>query len=303
MEDNKAGRMARQPGVYVYDVSGQPWQDVGKAGLAQKIVRRDDRTGQSFGFMFFDTLTRTGVHQHLGNAFSYFLSGALTDYQGTTGAGELGINFPGSTHDAIAYLPTLTVGRMEGPVAYGPDVTHSLHAGNRHAAFENAFPEHLPDLNIMLDAVPVSATRVPGLTRRLVYDYANTPHQRRMTQLMLLPGACVPAHRLTALVDLYVLGGDVRFHCQGKSLDAKAGDFVIMEPDAQLRFESRYGASLLLWAEGPALWEDGPSSPELYGFTSAHGDPLRFGNRAPGDWQAQRPTPVRISPPAAPDRG
>ncbi|WP_200908067.1 hypothetical protein, partial [Achromobacter sp. DMS1] len=150
---------------------------------------------------------------------------------------------------------------MEGPVAYGPDVTHSLHAGNRHAAFENAFPEHLPDLNIMLDAVPVSATRVPGLTRRLVYDYANTPHQRRMTQLMLLPGACVPAHRLTALVDLYVLGGDVRFHCQGKSLDAKAGDFVIMEPDAQLRFESRYGASLLLWAEGPALWEDGPSSP------------------------------------------
>ncbi|MGH8816742.1 MAG: cupin domain-containing protein, partial [Achromobacter pestifer] len=170
----KGPRAAREAGVYVYDVTDRPWQEVGLRGLAQKTVRRDDQTGHSFGFMSFDRLTRTGLHQHLGNAFSYFLAGALTDYQGTTGAGELGVNFPGSTHDAIAYLPTLTIGRMEGPVAYGPDVTHTLHAGNRHTHFENEFPEHLPDLSIPLDGVPISATRVPGVTRRLVYDYANT---------------------------------------------------------------------------------------------------------------------------------
>lgn len=277
----RSAAVTREPRVYVYDVSENSWQGVGKTGLAQKIVRRDDRTGHSFGFMSFDTLTRTGIHQHLGNAFSYFLSGALTDYQGTTGVGELGINFPGSTHDAIAYLPTLTVGRMEGPVAYAPDVTHTLHAGNRHSEFENEFPEHLPDLNIRLESVAVSGTRVPGLTRRLVYDYANTPHQRRMSQLMLLPGTRIPAHRLTALVDLYVLGGDVSFFSNGHQAKAKAGDFVVMEPDTLLTFESRYGASLLLWADGPAIWEDGPVSPELYGFTSAHGDPLKFANRAP----------------------
>jgi len=270
------GVFTRAPGVYVYDVSAQPWQTVGVSGLAQKIVRRDDQTGQSFGFMSFDTLTRTGVHQHLGNAFSYFLSGALTDYQGTTGAGELGINFPGSTHDAIAYLPTLTVGRMEGPVAYGPDVTHSLHAGNHHRDFENEFPEHLPDLNIRLDRVTVTATRVPGLARRLIYDYAQTRDQRRMTQLMMLPGTQVPLHRLTGLVDMYVLGGDVAFTAQGVSSQAKAGDFVVLEPDTRLQFTSRYGASLLLWADGPSQWEDGATHAELYGFTAAHSDPLRL---------------------------
>lgn len=274
-------RGPREPGVYVFDVSDRPWQGVGKTGLAQKIVRRDDRTGHSFGFMSFDTLTRTGVHQHLGPAFSYFLAGGLTDYQGTTAAGELGINFTGSTHDAIAYQPTLSVGRMEGPVAYGPDIQHSLHAGNRHAEFDNQFPEHLPDLNIALASVTVTGTRVAGLTRRLVYDYAHTPHMRRVTQLMLLPGTTVPAHRLTALVDMYVLGGDLTLTAKDAVSHARAGDFVVMEPGTQLTFSSRYGTSLLIWADGPSMWEEGPASPELYGFTSAHGDPLRFGNRAP----------------------
>jgi len=278
----------REAGVYVFDVSETPWQGVGKSGLAQKIVRRDDRTGHSFGFMSFDTLTRTGVHQHLGTAFSYFLSGALTDYQGATGAGQLGVNFAGSTHDAIAYLPTLTVGRMEGPVAYGADIAHSLHAGNRHTSFENEFPEHLPDLNIELESVQVSATRVAGLTRRLVYDYAHTRVQRRMTQLMLLPGTRVPAHRLGALVDVYILAGDVSFAARDMLSTAKAGDFVVMEPGTQVQFSSRYGASLLVWADGPSTWEDGPAGPELYGFTSAHGDPLRFGNRAPADLMGKR---------------
>lgn len=273
----------REAGVYVFDVSETPWQGVGKSGLAQKIVRRDDRTGHSFGFMSFDTMARTGVHQHLGTAFSYFLSGALTDFQGTTGAGELGVNFAGSTHDAIAYLPTLTVGRMEGPVAYGPDVKHSLHAGNRHTDFENEFPEHLPDLSIALDMVQISATRVAGLTRRLVYDYSHTRVVRRMTQLMLLPGTKVPAHRLSSLVDAFVLAGDVSFVARDLVSDAKAGDFVVMEPGTQVTFSSRYGASLLVWADGPSTWEEGPASPELYGFTSAHSDPLRFGNRAPLD--------------------
>jgi quercetin dioxygenase-like cupin family protein len=283
-EPSRTGHAGRQKGVYVFDVSDQPWQGVGKGGLAQKVVRRDDRTGHSFGFMSFDTMARTGVHQHLGTAFSYFLSGALTDFQGATGMGQLGINFAGSTHDAIAYLPTLTVGRMEGPVAYGPDVAHSLHAGNRHTDFENEFPEHLPDLSITLEQVQTSPTRVPGLMRRLVYDYAQTPHSRRVTQIMLLPGTVVPSHLLHALVDAFVVAGDVSFVARDITSHAKAGDFVVMEPGTQVSFSSRYGASILLWADGPSTWMEGPVSPELYGFSSAHGDPLRFGNRAPKDF-------------------
>ncbi|MFT4067347.1 cupin domain-containing protein [Paraburkholderia sp.] len=281
---HRAVHAMREAGVYVFDVSDTPWQSVGKGGLAQKIVRRDDRTGHSFGFMSFDTLTRTGVHQHLGTAFSYFLSGSLTDFQGTTGAGQLGVNFAGSTHDAIAYQPTLTVGRMEGPVAYGADVTHTLHAGNRHTDFENEFPEHLPDLSITLEAVQASGTRVAGLTRRLVYDYAHTRVNRRMTHLMLLPRTKVPVHRLGALVDMYVLAGDVTFASRGTTSSAKTGDFVVLEPQTQVSYTSRFGASVLVWADGPSMWEEGPISPELYGFTSAHGDPLRFANRAPVDF-------------------
>ena len=108
-----------------------------------------------------------------------------------------------------------------------------------------------------------------------------------MTQLMLLPGCKVPAPALSGLVDLYVLGGDVTFRANDRSASAKAGDFVIMEPETLVEFSSRYGASLLLWADGPALWADGPASPELYGFTSAHGDPLRFANKAPDTLSAR----------------
>ena len=81
--------------------------------------------------------------------------------------------------------------------------------------------------------------------------------------------------------DVLVLGGDLTLTAKDAVSHARAGDFVVMEPGTQLTFSSRYGASLLIWADGPSMWEEGPASPELYGFTSAHGDPLRFGNRAP----------------------
>ncbi|MEX4002136.1 hypothetical protein AB4Y38_24945 [Paraburkholderia sp. EG285A] len=118
-----------------------------------------------------------------------------------------------------------------------------MHAGNRHTNFENEFAEHLPDLSIALETVQVSATRVAGLTRRLVYDYAHTRLARRMTQMMLLPGTQVPAHRLGALVDIFVLAGDVSFVPRDAVSTAKAGDFVVMEPGTQVCPRAGYGTN------------------------------------------------------------
>jgi len=57
----------------------------------------------------------TGMHKHLGPAFSYIVEGALTDFQGEVVAGQMGINLSPATHEAIAYRPTCFVARLEAP--------------------------------------------------------------------------------------------------------------------------------------------------------------------------------------------
>src|SRR6185369_2936207 len=89
--------------VHVYDADSLKWHAVGKAGLALKPVREDKEKGLFLGLVAFEPNTRSGLHQHLGVATSFILDGGLTDYQGSIGLHDAGINFKGSTHDAIAY--------------------------------------------------------------------------------------------------------------------------------------------------------------------------------------------------------
>ena len=55
---------------------------------------------------------RSGLHQHQGVATSFILQGGLSDYQGAVHLHEVGINYRGSTHDAIAYEPTVLVSKL-----------------------------------------------------------------------------------------------------------------------------------------------------------------------------------------------
>ena len=249
--------------VYAYDMLEDPWTDTGLAGLRQKIVRIDRERGLFLGMLAFEPMTRTGLHQHQATAISYFLDGSLCDYSGVASAGMAGINLRGATHDAIAYNRCLLAARLEGPVTYpSKSGQATVHAGSRPAEIVNSAPEIMPDINILVDALPVLTTTLPGVTRRLVFDYAGTGTDRRMVQLSLLPGAHLPAHVTSSLVEFFLLGGDVRVN--GKV--ASGGSFVVIEPDAEVDIASTYGARLLAWAEGPAPWADGRKRPDCYGF-------------------------------------
>lgn len=250
------------PGVYAYDMEALPWRETPRGTAREKAVRRDDEAGLFLGLIAFDPLSRSGVHQHLGTATSYFLSGSLTDFQCTTGAGAVGINLAGATHDAVTYPGALLVSRLEGPVII-PDGGLAIHPHARQMARQASNPETPPDITVMLDSVQPMPTRFAGVSRRMLFDYAGTGDDRRMCSLNLWPGAAPLRIRHTATTDWFVLAGDV-------CLDGKrvcGPSFVLVEPGAEVTLSSEYGCSLLAWAEGPGRCVT--TGADLYGFGPA----------------------------------
>lgn len=243
--------------VHVFDMARSEWQATANPGLWLKPVRHDDADGLYLGLVRFDAGTRSGLHQHQGVATSFVLEGGLTDYHGSVGLHEAGINFKGSTHDAIAYRATLLVSRLEAPVTYPPDSDISgVHAGSRHAAVLNEEPDVPPEVNIDVDALVHEDTLVRGVRRQVIFDYANTGTDRRMAQLRIRPGADF-SFEAGALTEFWVRGGQVVVN----DAVANADCFVVCEPGAAVRVRSPFGALLLGWAEGREKGEG-----NLFGF-------------------------------------
>jgi hypothetical protein len=251
--------------VYVTPHEQLRWVDASRPGLRMAAVHENRETGRFLGLLGFETLCSSGLHHHVDIAFSYMLSGGLTDYAGTTGAGQMGINMPGATHDAIAYVPTLMASRLDGPVLYAPgvgddDAPH-LHAGGRTAKFSNPRPEESPDVSLTLAELQAWPTAVAGVSRRLICDYKGTAHDFRNVALTLIPGTQVPAFRAPHLIEIFVLGGGIQVN--GKLV--LGGGFCVIEPDAQVQLKSGYGAQIIAWSEGRIEWLDG-ERPDLFGF-------------------------------------
>jgi hypothetical protein len=246
-------------GVYAYDMESLPWRETPRGTAREKPVRRDNEAGLFLGLIAFEPMSRSGVHQHLDTATSYFLSGSLTDYQGTTGEGAVGINLAGATHDAVTYPGALLVSRLEGPVII-PDGGLAIHPHANQAALRYANPEIPPDISVMLAAQVAVPTRFPSVSRRMLFDYAGTGNDRRMCALNLWPRMPALHVKHTALTDYFILGGDLVLN--GQSVSGPA--FVIIEPGAEVTLASVYGCSLMAWAEGPARCAETGS--ELYGF-------------------------------------
>jgi hypothetical protein len=157
-----------------------------------------------------------------------------------------------------------TITDFRAPVIYPPEdgPVHRPHAGAKHAEIVNASPEVMPDINVAVEALPLLSTALAGVGRRMIFDYSKTTDDRRLVQLQLLPGASVPAHRTTDLVEWFVYGGDVEIGDK----TALAGGFVTIAPGTEVTMSSQYGALLLAWAEGGIHWSDGRKRPDLYGF-------------------------------------
>jgi len=243
--------------VSVYDAHDLEWHTAGKTGLSLKPVREDREKGRFLGLVGFEPLTRSGLHQHLGVATSFILDGSLTDYQGT-------VNLKGATHDAIAYQRSLLVSRLEAPVIY-PEATdrdYALHTGPRFGAIRNPNPEAEPDINVPVDRLRALPTGIGGVTRKMIFDYALSGGEHRYVQMGMLPGSKTPAFTTTALLEMWVRGGDLRIG--GKV--AYADCFVVVEPGATVAIESDFGALFHVWSEGPMQWTDGGKKSDLFGF-------------------------------------
>lgn len=245
-------------GVYAYDLAELPWRETERGTAREKAVRRDDEAGLFLGLLQFDPLSRSGVHQHLGVATSYFLAGSLTDHQGTAREGCVGINLPGATHDAVSYGGCLLVSRLEGPVVI-PQGSLAVHPHAGKARVRNAAPETPPDILVELATAHAAGTRLAGVVRRALFDYAGTGQDRRMCSLHFLPRTEGHTVAHSALADLFVMAGDLRVN--GKAVAGPA--FVVVEPGTTVTLGSEFGCSLLAWAEGPAV---GDREAELYGF-------------------------------------
>ena len=266
-------------GVLGYAREDLTWHQTEKAGMRLAPVRASRETGQFLGYLLFERFAETGVHQHLGPAFSYFLPGGLTDFQGTAQAGEMGINLEGATHTAIAYGETLAASRLEAPVIYPSEDSvkgEVLHTGATAGEIENLAPEILPDLNVPLCAIPWAPLCWAGVQRRMVFDYREAALDRRNVQLRLLPGTRTPPFETTAPVDVYVVGGDLT----AGGVTVGSGGFVVIEPGARIELSTRYGASAIFWAEGPT--RPAEDLPCVFGFERRRaGSPMTTGHASP----------------------
>jgi hypothetical protein len=252
--------------VHVFDATPMPWEEQVRPGLRMKTIRIDDERGEFLGLIGFDRFVRSGVHQHQGVASSFILEGSLTDYHGPVHQHEMGINFRGSTHDAMAYVPTVLVSKLEGPVTYpkSEQLISGIHAGSTYHEFRNPAPEVPPEINVVVDAVVPVQTGVAGLCRRPIYDYAGSGLMRRLLQWHLRPETTVPAWQASDWVELWVRGGELIVNGE----KAYANCFVVIEPGATVRMSSPFGAIALAWAEGAERWPDGLAAPapNLLGF-------------------------------------
>jgi hypothetical protein len=236
-------------GVHVFDAQNLVWQPTPSPGLMLKPVREDPVRGQFLGLVLFEPDTRSGIHQHQGVATSFVVDGGLTDYWGSLGIHQAGINVRGATHDAAAYQRTVLVSRLEAPVTYLPDgYASGVHVGSSLAEFRNDAPDVPPDLNVSVDTLEQRDTGIAGVTCQVIFDYRDTGSDHRMVQLRMRPGARV-SFTAGALTELWVRGGVVEVNSQGTQQQAAANHFVVCEEGAQVTLTSPFGAIFLAWAD------------------------------------------------------
>jgi len=234
--------------VHVFDATPMPWEDTARPGLTMKTIRIDDDRGEFLGLIRFDRFVRSGVHQHQGVASSFIVEGGLTDYHGPVLQHQMGINFRGSTHDAMAYVPSVLVSKLEGPVTYPESerLISGIHAGSSYRDFRNPAPEVAPEINVDVDRVVPIETGIAGMRRQPIYDYAGSGLARRMLQWQLRPETTVPAWQAGDWVEVWVRGGELVVNDK----KAYANCFVVIEPGATVRMAAPFGAIALVWAEG-----------------------------------------------------
>ncbi len=252
------------PEITIHDMASTDWVAVGKPGLFYKPARVDLDTGEFLGLFRFDPFAESGLHQHVDVGASYILSGSVTDYSGNFTQGCVGINPPGDTHDALSYYGALITSRLEGSSIYPPkaEELNAIHPGAYRHGFENAGALRDPIVvPYHYSSIELAAGHPEGVNFRLLYDYAGTDHDFRMSSLHLNPGARLPSFSTQAGLDIFVVTGDLEL----AGSHVKANQFVTVAPATSLEVTSHFGCHLICWSESPVSLMS-PGSPDPFGF-------------------------------------
>ena len=226
-------------------------EETARPGLRLKSIRIDDERGEFLGQMPRPRTPAAACTSTRAWRPASSSRAALTDYHGHVNLHEMGINYRGSTHDAISYVPTVLVSKLEGPVTYPPEekLLSGVHAGSTYQSFRNQTPTSRPRSTCRWTACRLSRAAF-GLSRQPIYDYAGSGLVRRLLQWKLRPETEMPAWQAGDWVELWIRGGEIAINGQ----KAFANCFVVIEPGATVRIASPFGALALVWAEGRERW-------------------------------------------------
>lgn len=256
--------MQNTNGIRIARMDDIPWTDSGARRVAQQELRYDTVNGHYFGAAKFMPLARSGIHRHVGPAVSYMVYGALFDHDSEVREGQAYINFSGAVHNVVTYQDSLAITRLDGPVLYPTD--EGIYFRLREAADGSEGIDDTvgrkPNMYITVNDLPDAPTGLPGVTRRMIYDYAGDTWNARFIQLSLAPGGSIPRHRLTARLDAFILAGELSISGQ----IATSASYATLDADSEIEITSQYGCRVLIWADGPAAWSDGTARPDIYGF-------------------------------------
>lgn len=258
--------MRADAAIYIHDPQQMQWEPTGRAGVWQKSIRTEPERGQFLGLVRMEPMTRTGLHRHLGFGGAYVVAGGVHDYFSDQLAGEYAINHKSTVHEAFSYTDTLLATRLEAPQVFlEEEEVLQFRNGGRHATpdeLRTPDPEVAPDLLFNLRTLPVTNTKVAGVRRTLIFDYARSEIDHRICLLRMLPSTAIPAFKTSALTEFMMLGGEVKVN----GLQVSVGNYCILEPGAEVSIQSDFGASMLVWSEGRIGWADGRNLPDLFGF-------------------------------------
>lgn len=238
----------------IWNMNEAQWSGIGKPGLYRKAVRLDATSGKFLGLLRFDADARSGVHRHVDVAVTYILAGSVTDYLATFRQGEIGINPPGDTHDALSYDGAVMVSRLEGTTLYPEQEGElkSIHPGAYEADLGTIAAERAPIIAPIASAArPLRDTGYEGVLYRLLYDYADTGHDFRMTSLHFQAGAKLGPFQTQAPLDLFVIAGDLTTEMG----IAPGNHFVTVDAGRTVNLGSRFGCHLLAWSEARVQFE------------------------------------------------
>jgi hypothetical protein len=192
--------MDHQPDIQ--NMTEMPWTSVGKPGLYRKDLRADLDTGKFLGLLRFDADATSGIHRHLDTAVSYILGGSVTDCMATFRQGDVGVNPPGDTHDALSYDGAVMVSRLEGATIYtreedSTSTLQAIHPGAYTAELVGEAERSTDCLPISLQRQPLTQSGCPGLQLRLLYDYRRTGRAVSVPSRTSLSSKEIPVPRRT----------------------------------------------------------------------------------------------------------